>query len=408
MINLPVSLRQPARFLGGWLILFWLGSSLVLTMAFTLINLWEQRERMVRDGDHASHVVATALRIPMRPAQRMDLIEAYGLSNSLHRIEGMNVLLVIDSSGRIIYSTRSAWRTLNIADRLFDQMARDDHDLRAVAQCFRSSIRRDCMIMRSVDWHLHPSGFTVVRPVSMPARDLGLPREPFLVLVNFDAGVLFGEVSEALPALALMAVLIAGLQAAGLWLLLTTRLLPELIEGSRSDSLTQLSNRTAFMEQAMELLADAEERKGGLVFAILDLDHFKRINDTYGHSCGDAALAAVGSLLLAVTRPEDLVCRFGGEEFALLLPLNRESGGRVLERLRLQLSMNSLVHEGHRIHLTVSIGAAATAQCGYNLDFLYNAADKALYTAKHAGRNRVEWNAGELLSRLPATANSTP
>jgi diguanylate cyclase (GGDEF)-like protein len=203
-----------------------------------------------------------------------------------------------------------------------------------------------------------------------------------------------------LPGLLLISSLIATLLGAGLWYAISARMLPQLIEATQTDALTQLMTRTSFMDTAMELLADSEERQGDLVFAILDIDHFKRINDTYGHGCGDAALSSVGSLLLTVTRPEDLVCRFGGEEFAMLISAQREAGTKVLERLRLQLEMNRLSYNGHRIPLTASIGAAATSQCGYNIDFLYNAADKALYAAKQQGRNRLEWNAGELVSRL--------
>jgi diguanylate cyclase (GGDEF)-like protein len=212
--------------------------------------------------------------------------------------------------------------------------------------------------------------------------------------------MLIGDVLQDVPWLVLISSLIAAILAGGLWYAIAARMLPQLVEASQTDALTQLMNRTSFMDLAMELLAEAEERQGDLVFAILDIDHFKRINDTYGHGCGDAALASVGALLLTVTRPEDLVCRFGGEEFAMLIAAPREAGGKALERLRLQLEMNSLLHNGNRIPITVSIGAAATAQCGYNVDFLYNAADKALYTAKRRGRNRLEWNDGELVSRL--------
>lgn len=84
----------------------------------------------------------------------------------------------------------------------------------------------------------------------------------------------------------------------------------------------------------------------------------------------------------------------------MLLSAPQEAGNKALERLRLQLEMNRLLYNGHRIPLTVSIGAAATSQCGYNIDFLYNAADKALYAAKQGGRNRLAWNSGELTSRL--------
>jgi diguanylate cyclase (GGDEF)-like protein len=282
-------------------------------------------------------------------------------------------------------------------------MQGNDRDFVRVVECFRRN-RSDCMEMTSQDWHVHLGGFSVIRDLTMPAMDLGLPRQTFLVLINFDAGMLMGDVIQDLPGIAVLAILISGLLTSGLWAAMAGRLLPRLLEASQTDALTQLMSRTAFMELAMDLLAEAEERKGEWIFAILDLDHFKRINDTYGHGCGDAALASVGSLLLTVTRPDDLVCRFGGEEFALLLSAPRMGGSKVLERLRLQLEMNHLIYNGHRIPLTASIGAAASAECGYNLDFLYNAADKALYEAKRSGRNRIAWNSGELVSRLPQSA----
>jgi len=402
MMATSESLRQTSRTLRQLLISYWLGSSLLLGIALSLFDVWDQRQQIVREGDQATHIVVSSLRSSLTEMQIQQLLEAYDQSNRQQRFDRVNLILVLDRKGRIAYSSLPTWRTLMISDPLMDQIAGDDPDFREVVDCFRRR-SEDCMQLRSEDWHLHLTGVSVVRPVSIPSRDLGLPRESLLVIVNFDAGMVISDLLQDLPALFLLAALISLLLTAGLWSILSGRLLPQLIEAGQTDSLTQLINRTTFMEMAMELLAEAEERRGDLVFAILDLDHFKRINDTYGHGCGDAALASVGSLLLTVTRPEDLVCRFGGEEFALLLSVSREAGNKVLERLRLQLSMNRLSYQGHRIALSVSIGAAATAQCGYNLDFLYNAADKALYTAKHGGRDRLEWNAGDLISRLPAS-----
>jgi diguanylate cyclase (GGDEF)-like protein len=399
MISLPASLRQSGPFLRQLLISYWLGSTLVIGGALTLYDLWEHQKQTVREGEQITQLVAASMRTQLTIKQRQQLLEAYAQTNRTERFDRVNVTLVLDRNGRIAYSSRPTWRSLLIRDPLFDQMAQDDPDFRAVVECFR---RRDttCMELRSEDWSLHLGGISIVRPVWMPPTDLGLPRQPFLVMVNFDAGMLIADVLQDFPWLVLMSSLIAAMLAGGLWYLLAARMLPQLVEASQTDALTQLINRTSFMDLAMEMLAEAEERQGDLVFAILDIDHFKRINDTYGHGCGDAALASVGTLLLNVTRPEDLVCRFGGEEFAMLIEAPREAGAKALERLRLQLEMNSLLHNGNRIPLTVSIGAAATAQCGYNVDFLYNAADKALYTAKRRGRNRLEWNEGELVSRL--------
>jgi len=400
MISLPTSLRQSSRFLRQLLITYWLGSCLLIALALSLYDLWEHQRQIVREGEQVAQLVASSLRTTMTIKQRQQLLEAYKETDRRQRFDRVNLVLVLDRTGRVVISSRPAWRSVFISDSLFNQLAGDDPDFDAVVQCFRRN-RNDCMELRSNDWQLHLSGITVLRPAWMPSLDLGLPREPFLVLVNFDAGMLVGDVLQDSPSLLLLSLLISTLLTGALWYSIHGRMLPQLMELSQTDSLTQLINRTSFMDQAMDLLAEAEDRRADLVFAIMDIDHFKRINDTYGHGCGDVALASVGSLLLTVTRPEDLVCRFGGEEFAMLLSAPRDAGRKALERLRLQLEMNSIHHDNHRIPITVSIGAAATSECGYNLDFLYNAADKALYAAKRAGRNRLEWNSGELISRLP-------
>lgn len=395
----PNSIRKHSTLLRQLLFGYWLASSLLIAVLITLFDVFEHQKQIVKEGEQIAQVVSASLRTPLTTQQRQQLLEAYGRSNRTQRFDRMNLLLVVDRDGRIVYTSRPAWRSLSIVDPLLESITRDDADFRQLVQCFRDNANH-CMDHGSVNWRTHLSGLSVVRPVSMPSSDLGLPRRHFLVLANFDSGMLISDVLQDLPVLMLWTILLSTLLIVALWFGITHRLMPRLIEESQTDSLTQLINRTSFMELAMDLLAEAEEQQSELVFAILDIDYFKRINDTYGHGCGDAALASVGSLLLAVTRPEDLVCRFGGEEFALLLAIPRDAGSKALERLRLQLEMNTLIYNDYRVPFTASIGAAATSQCGYNIDFLYNAADKALYAAKHRGRNRLEWYSGELMSRL--------
>jgi diguanylate cyclase (GGDEF)-like protein len=256
------------------------------------------------------------------------------------------------------------------------------------------------MQLRSFDFVPRPSRFTVVRGVYKPAIDLGMSRQRFLTVVNYDHGFLQASSVVALVFCFAFSLLLSGCLGLFLWILLSAYVVPRLAELAQTDSLTQLMSRGIFMDLAKDTLAEAEERQADLVFAILDIDYFKHINDTYGHGCGDAALRHVAEIFRAVIRPEDLLCRLGGEEFAMLLSLPREQAARALERLRLQLEMSRLHYQGRRLTIQASIGAVATNDCGYNLDYLYSSADQALYSAKGAGRNRIAWSEGSIFSRL--------
>lgn len=160
-------------------------------------------------------------------------------------------------------------------------------------------------------------------------------------------------------------------------------------ELARIDPLTGLLNRRAFRELASAAHGTASRRDRPLCALLLDLDHFKTVNDTHGHAAGDAALRAVGGLLRNTARMSDLCARWGGEEFLLLLPETASDEARAFaERLRLAVSDVTLVHDGHQIALTASLGVAQR-QPGQSLDALIAASDAALYAAKEAGRNRV-------------------
>jgi diguanylate cyclase (GGDEF)-like protein len=378
---------------------YWLGATLLLTLLLSLIDVLERHREVIRAGEQASEVVASSMAVVMPPALRQSLVEAYGKTSGSRGADDLNLLLVLDGEGRVAYSSRPAWRTLPIGDPVFSFPETSDPEFRAVVDCFRLN-RDDCGLLRSSNIRLATDSLTVIRSVEMASQDLGLPRQRFLVVVNFDAGLIWVHLLEDVLVWLLVSMLFATLLAGFCWLTIAMRLLPRMAEEAQTDGLTGLSNRNHFMEQAITLLAAAEESHGSYVFAILDIDHFKRINDTYGHGCGDAALVAVAGVLKAVTRPEDLVCRFGGEEFALLIPAPKEAGRRAMERLRIQLETSSVLYGGHRLSITASIGALATADSGYNIDYLYTVADRALYQAKQEGRNRVVWFGGESISLL--------
>jgi diguanylate cyclase (GGDEF)-like protein len=157
------------------------------------------------------------------------------------------------------------------------------------------------------------------------------------------------------------------------------------------DGLTGLYNRRAFAEILASAIANEDRRdKGRLGLVILDLDHFKKLNDTYGHPAGDAALRSMARLLLQHLRRGDQAARYGGEEFVVILPgSDPERSVQAAERLRQALAKHRFVHDGSRIPLTASLGVAVWPEDGRDPESLLASADRALYAAKQAGRNRV-------------------
>lgn len=164
----------------------------------------------------------------------------------------------------------------------------------------------------------------------------------------------------------------------------------ELRKHATTDTLTGLLNRrTALLAVEQEL---ARFRRSGScsVLLMLDVDHFKHINDTYGHSAGDEALRQLAVTIRKVVREADVVGRIGGEEFTILLPDTPLSGAElVAERLRAEIETLQIQGCGCRFGFTVSIGGAALAEQDGSVSSLMRRADEALYEAKLAGRNRV-------------------
>jgi diguanylate cyclase (GGDEF)-like protein len=127
---------------------------------------------------------------------------------------------------------------------------------------------------------------------------------------------------------------------------------------------------------------------GSACIALLDLDRFKQVNDTYGHFAGDAVIRSASQAILGQCREGDVAGRYGGEELVVLLPKGTlDEGMAVAERIRQTLCDNPVVYEGQTIEITVSIGVAAY-RAGETLSQWLTRADSALYVAKHAGRNR--------------------
>jgi diguanylate cyclase (GGDEF)-like protein len=165
-------------------------------------------------------------------------------------------------------------------------------------------------------------------------------------------------------------------------------------EQATTDPLTKLRNRRAFFDDGRRHLAHARRHGNDLSLIVLDLDHFKKINDGYGHQAGDEALVAVAKILSSSTRTEDTPARIGGEEFAILLPDTNRIGAVVLaERIRTAIERLQLTYEGFALPLTVSGGIASfNADAQDSVEHLISIADKRLYAAKQNGRNRIVVN----------------
>jgi diguanylate cyclase (GGDEF)-like protein len=156
-----------------------------------------------------------------------------------------------------------------------------------------------------------------------------------------------------------------------------------------TDPMTGLLNRRGFVEGAGQVMT-AHARRDQTVSALLfDLDHFKTINDRFGHAVGDDTLKLFASVVSSNLRANDLVARLGGEEFAAIIPGTVEEGVTVAERLRVAFESAARAVSGHYLGATVSVGVAGGRRAD-SLDVLLGRADEALYAAKAAGRNRVE------------------
>ena len=158
------------------------------------------------------------------------------------------------------------------------------------------------------------------------------------------------------------------------------------------DGLTELYNHRYFQERLQEEFERAKRYQHSLSLIILDIDYFKKINDTYGHLCGDFVLRELSRIIRGSLRETDIAARYGGEEFAIILPETEVRGASVLgERLRLQVEKHSFQLDGISIRITISLGVASIlpAKTSKTLRDLIETADKALYYSKAHGRNRL-------------------
>lgn len=169
----------------------------------------------------------------------------------------------------------------------------------------------------------------------------------------------------------------------------------ELMQTAATDSLTDALTRRAFKREAEQLIASALRHKQDLACVVLDVDHFKRVNDTYGHAAGDEVLKAVAATCRANLRTSDLFGRLGGEEFAVVLShTGAEDALKTAEKLRAEIAALSIAGDFGTLNVTASFGSSALSIIGRDIETLLAQADAAMYRAKETGRNRcTSWTA---------------
>ncbi|MDI1447825.1 GGDEF domain-containing protein [Polyangium sp. 6x1] len=165
----------------------------------------------------------------------------------------------------------------------------------------------------------------------------------------------------------------------------------QMIDAALRDGLTKAFNKRYFLSRLETEIAYAKRHRAPLSLVMFDVDHFKRVNDTYGHLAGDYVLTKISKLTMNTVRTEDVFARYGGEEFGVICRgVSLGNAGILGERLRSAVETTPFEHEGTRIPITISVGVAASPDLPVETpEQLIAAADEALYQAKRTGRNRV-------------------
>ncbi len=240
-----------------------------------------------------------------------------------------------------------------------------------------------CFLMLMAGGH---SASYAAHPVTVLYGVLALVT-PITILFALQGDGFHGALAVA--AVMFLAAMARSIKTLGYFFGRAHRLAHEVEKLARTDFLTVLNNRRAFIELGARAIDLAQRHRRPLSLVMLDIDHFKSINDTRGHGAGDAVLRVVADLIRENHRKTDIAGRLGGEEFALLLPETPLADALlVAERLREHVGSRSVTYEGSPIRCTTSVGVA-DLRPGETLEQLMARSDAALYEAKHAGRNRV-------------------
>lgn len=375
-------------------ILGMLGSGAIMVILMTSLTRENRRAlRLEKEARGAAHEMALSMdQVNRLSRQRHELSRYSGLLQSCTTRDEI-VQLSIETILRLLPGASGRIYLLRASQKFHDSVASFGE---AMISSPDALLPEDCWALRRGQMHMlagvdrrqlccghldpgmpAPGVTSICLPLSAQSSSIGLlhvsaPTEQ----VDHGDGIdeLIGQLAEQL-----------GLAIANLQLRETLR------TQSLRDPLTGLFNRRYLEESLGRELQRCERRGLPLSVLMLDVDHFKRFNDTHGHAAGDALLSQIGRQIEAAVRDEDIACRYGGEEFTLVMPeLDAASACARAERIRCTVEMTTVQHLGQQLGpVTISVGIATFPGDGHGPHLLLQMADATLYRAKAEGRNRV-------------------
>lgn len=321
----------------------------------------------------------------------------YGLQRQVQEAssgERVKSALVVDQRGVVLAASNSALVGLPLSHVLqlpAQSLLRQLFDECPSASSLLSCLSRDELVFHGrLPW-IGGEAVLAMHPYPLALEGLGRYGDRATLITVSDGRPAAREALTFTLTVFLAGLLPLMAGCVGLILRLRQRLIPELLRLAQVDALSGVYNRRAFMETAEEMLSRADDAQLPMALALIDVDRFKQINDTYGHDAGDQVIRLVSDLLRSSVRSADLVGRLGGDEFVILVQLPADQATAMLERTLVQVrSTDMQISPEESAKVTLSIGLAASdGPSRYELAKLMAAADAALYVAKDRGRAQV-------------------
>ena len=304
-------------------------------------------------------------------------------------------VLVADDMNRVIAASDHSWVGEALPDLVeSNQFGRDRSTLlQVLSTCFSPSERRECLEQPShsvfTGWIPLIGGDQLVsfRYTPIALRGASGDRGHGTLVVQTDLRGISSKSSLVALQVFVLGLLPLSITSMLLVLALRRQMLPTLISLAQTDSLTGVSNRRAFFEAAQQLMLSRRASDVPVVVAVIDVDHFKSINDEFGHHAGDEVISQFAEYLVRSVRASDVVGRLGGDEFALMIADTTAHGRAILQRLVDEVaSRDWVLSDGGVLKLSLSVGMATADGTEIDLNALLKKADAALYVAKEQGR----------------------